>query len=194
MYKYCGKSIGPLIFDEGPGHSGRVNSAARSHSAGINGKLLIERHFIQGLGVIQCEGLSGRTESHVFPSCTRRKATVSCAGSLNAEGSNPPKGKTDSIFFSFLIRFSNNKKRGKDKKGGGKGWGWQGEHCPAGVAPLSGKRPNTPGCLSLGSIPGTGWMLRSSAQASPRSICLGPQRREACLGLREVVSSLRGQR
>lgn len=111
VYKYCGKSIGPLIFHEALGHSARVNSTARSHSAGINGKLLIERHFIQGPWVIQCESFSGRTESRVFPSCTKRKATVTSARSLNAKGLNPPKGKTDSIFLKFISQKTTQKKK-----------------------------------------------------------------------------------
>lgn len=36
----------------------------------------------------------------------------------------PPKGK---LMLFFKIHLSNNKKGRKDKKGGGKGWGWAGE-------------------------------------------------------------------
>lgn len=64
VYKYCGQSIGPLIFDEGPGHSAGVNSPARSHSGGVNGKLLIERHSAR---VIQRRGLSAAHGGRVFP-------------------------------------------------------------------------------------------------------------------------------
>lgn len=81
----------------------------------------------------------------------------------------PPKGK---LIPFFKIHFSNNKKGRKDKKGGGKGWGWAGEHCPAGVAPLPGKRPNVPGCPSLGSNPSPrseGWLLSAGARSSART-------------------------
>lgn len=47
MYKYLGSTIGPFRFHQGLGPFSEMNSSARSHSDGVNGKLLIESHFIQ---------------------------------------------------------------------------------------------------------------------------------------------------